>query len=138
MLQISNHISLTESEIEITAVRSQGPGGQHVNKVASAVHLRFDIVGSSLPDTYKTRLLQKRDRRITKEGVVIIKAQTYRSLEKNKEEALKRLREIIKGAVVCRKKRKATKPTRSSKEKRLAGKAQRGRTKTLRGKVDLS
>jgi ribosome-associated protein len=135
MLQISNTVFISEREIEISAVRSQGAGGQNVNKVASAIHLRFDIKASSLPDRYKHRLLQLNDQRITQEGVVIIKAQEYRSQEQNRESALKRLQDLIKNAVVIPKKRKPSKPTRSSQTKRLDSKSKRGQIKAMRAKV---
>lgn len=135
MLQISNTVFISEREIEISAIRSQGAGGQNVNKVASAIHLRFDIGASSLPDRYKERLLKLNDQRITQQGVVIIKAQEYRSQEHNRESALRRLQDLIKSAVVIPKKRKPSKPTRSSQRKRLDSKSKRGQIKVSRGKV---
>ena len=135
MLQISNTVFISECEIEISAIRSQGAGGQNVNKVASAIHLRFDIGASSLPDRYKEQLLKLNDQRITQQGVVIIKAQEYRSQDMNRESALRRLQDLIKSAVVIAKKRKPSKPTRSSQRKRLDSKSKRGQIKVSRGKV---
>lgn len=135
MLQISHKILIPDSELEISAIRSQGAGGQNVNKVATAIHLRFDIEASSLPAFYKEQLLKLNDRRITQEGVIVIKAQEHRSQEQNREEALERLKELIKSAVVLKKKRKSTKPTRSSQKKRLDSKTKRGQIKSSRRQV---
>src|SRR5690554_5141145 len=135
MIFISNNISLEDNEVEISAMRAQGAGGQNVNKVASAIHLRFDIGASSLPEFYKHRLLTRSDSRITRDGVVIIKAQRYRSQERNREEALERLRELIRSAAATHKRRIPTRPGKAAQERRLAEKARHGQRKRLRGQV---
>ena len=135
MLTITGKVSIPETEITITAIRAPGPGGQNVNKVASAIHLRFDIRTSSLPDPFKERLLVLADHRITADGVVVIKARQYRSQEKNREDALRRLQELIRSISITPKKRRPTKPSRSSQRSRMDSKTKRGKTKSLRGKV---
>ncbi|EPE2649666.1 alternative ribosome rescue aminoacyl-tRNA hydrolase ArfB [Vibrio fluvialis] len=136
MLVISNNVTLADWEIEINAIRSAGNGGQNVNKVATAIHLRFDIKRSSLPAIYKERLLKLSDSRITSDGVIVIKSQEFRTQLQNKEAALERLKELILSAMVVQKKRRATKPTLGSQRRRMDGKSKRGETKVLRKKVD--
>lgn len=135
MIIISNRVSISLAEVEISAIRAMGSGGQNVNKVSSAVHLRFNIQTSSLPEIYKENLLAMRDSRITKEGIIIIKAQSYRTQEQNRADALLRLEELVKRAGMQVKKRRETKPTRSSVKKRLDKKSQRSQVKSLRKSI---
>ena len=137
MIFISSTISLNDNEVDISAIRAQGAGGQNVNKVSSAIHLRFDIRASSLREEYKQRLLDSKDSRLTKEGVLIIKAQQFRTQERNKIDAVERLRSFILTATHVSKTRRPTKPSVSAKRKRVDQKTQRGKTKALRGKVDF-
>lgn len=137
MIFISDSISLDDHEVEISAIRSQGAGGQNVNKVSSAIHLRFDIKASSLSEINKQRLLANKDGRITKEGVLIIKAQQFRTQEKNRIDAFERLQQFIVQATQVNKTRRPTKPSRNARRKRVEQKKQRGQTKALRGKVDF-
>ena len=137
MLFITSNISIAETEIDFTAVRSQGPGGQNVNKVSSAIHLRFDVRASSMPEIYQERLLKLSDHRITKEGVVVIKAQRYRSQDKNRAEALQRLQDLLQSVTHNPKVRRATKPTRGSQLRRMDKKTQHGKKKTMRSTPNL-
>lgn len=134
---ISNQVVVPLSEIDIQAIRAQGPGGQHVNKVSSAIHLRFDINASSLPDFYKQRLLALRDQRISSEAVIVIKAQRFRSQDKNREDALSRLQDLIRSVGISQKSRRPTKPSRNARKKRVDSKTKRGQLKNLRGKVKI-
>ena len=135
-LKISNYISIPDEEIRFRAIRAQGAGGQNVNKVSTAIHLRFDVQSSSLPERYKQKLLELSDQRLNTDGEIVIKAQRYRSQEKNRADALARLAELINDTIKVEKRRRPTKPTRGSKQRRLDKKTQRGKLKTQRGRID--
>ena len=134
-LSISRQLTIPLDEIDVQAIRAQGAGGQNVNKVSSAIHLRFDIGASSLPHEYKERLLALRDRRISRDGVLVIKAQRFRSQEKNRADALERLRELVRGVTITQKQRRSTRPSKSARRKRMDSKTRRGQLKSLRGRV---
>ncbi|MCX2975884.1 alternative ribosome rescue aminoacyl-tRNA hydrolase ArfB [Candidatus Marimicrobium litorale] len=135
-LKISNYISIPDEEIRFRAIRAQGAGGQNVNKVSTAIHLRFDVQSSSLPERYKHKLLELSDQRLNTDGEIVIKAQRYRSQEKNRADALARLAELINDTIKVEKRRRPTKPTRGSKQRRMDKKTQRGKLKTQRGRID--
>ncbi|MEP4892132.1 MAG: alternative ribosome rescue aminoacyl-tRNA hydrolase ArfB [Aliiglaciecola sp.] len=136
-IEITEHLSISDDQFDMSAIRAQGAGGQNVNKVSSAIHLRFDVNASSLPEFYKTSLLNSKDSRITNDGILVIKAQNYRTQEQNREDAITRLVEIIKKAGEKPKPRRATKPTKSSQIRRVESKKKAGKTKSLRKKVDF-
>jgi len=136
MLEISDSVAIPDDEIDMHAIRAQGAGGQNVNKVSSAIHLRFDIHASSLPELYKTRLLQRNDQRISRDGIINIKARQLRSQEQNRVDALNRLRELIRAAGMIPKKRRPTRQSRNAIKRRLDNKSKRSRIKVLRKKVD--
>lgn len=136
MLHISTHVTIPDSEIQIHAIRSQGAGGQHVNKVSTAIHLQFDIKASSLPPSCKDALLKVKDHRISEDGIITIKAQQHRTQERNREDALERLRQLIHSVMIPRKARRPTKPTKASTNRRVERKKQQGRLKTLRRNLE--
>ncbi len=136
MLKISSKVTIPYAEIELQAIRAQGAGGQNVNKVSSAIHLRFDICASSLPDFYKEKLLELKDQRISKAGIIVIKSQRYRTQEQNRDDALIRLKILIQSVAVIQKKRKPTKPSKGAQRRRLDSKNKRGKLKTLRQRVE--
>lgn len=136
MLHISSHVLIPDSEIQVHAMRSQGAGGQNVNKVSTAIHLQFDIKASSLPPFYKQELLKLKDHRISQDGVITIKAQQHRTQERNREDALERLSLLIQSVAIPRKKRRATKPTKGSQTRRIESKKKQGRLKALRGTIE--
>tara|TARA_B100002049_G_C15869846_1_gene287036 strand:- start:38 stop:451 length:414 start_codon:yes stop_codon:yes gene_type:complete len=137
MIKLSNNVSINDNEVDLIAIRAQGSGGQNVNKVSSAIHLRFNIKQSSLPEFYKDRLLNLNDNRISQDGILIIKAQKFRTQEKNKEDAINRMVGLIKQSVKIEKKRKKTRPSKTSQRKRIESKKKHGQNKRLRGKVSI-